>query len=179
MCVRLSPSHPAARIVLGLYIFLATFLIGFFVVKAVSLLSKPKLQDTEPPRDVVETPPTPATPFKVAGPVTIEYLFTEPVEQHFEVVFRITNSLPDSVHFVKDRKSCLLFEGTTPGVFISGAVTCNVEPNDLEPFQSTTLRATSFYDSPHYWLSLRYSVGSSETQQRTDIFVTHPYPDRP
>jgi len=37
MCVRLSPSHPAARIVVGLYILLATFLIGFFVVKMTNL----------------------------------------------------------------------------------------------------------------------------------------------
>jgi hypothetical protein len=35
MCVRLSPSHPVTRVIAGLYIFLATFLIGFFVVQAV------------------------------------------------------------------------------------------------------------------------------------------------
>ena len=39
MCVRLSPSHPAARIVVGLYIFLATFLVGFFVVQAASFFT--------------------------------------------------------------------------------------------------------------------------------------------
>lgn len=47
MCVRLSPTHPAARIVVGLYIFLATFLIGFAIVQAISWTARLTLSAPE------------------------------------------------------------------------------------------------------------------------------------
>jgi hypothetical protein len=50
MCVRLTPSHPASRIIAGLYILLATFLIGFFTAQAVSWLGDLTL----PPGERVE-----------------------------------------------------------------------------------------------------------------------------
>jgi hypothetical protein len=173
MCVRLSPSHPAARIVVGLYIFLATFLIGFFCVNAVSLLSKFKSPHPESPYDLVEATPTLSTPLKIEGPVTIEYVFMEPVDGHFEVVFRITNAAPYPVQFLKERKSCLLYEGASPGTYISGPVTCSIKPNNLKPFQSTILRATSYIDSSHYWLNVNYRVENSPRDESANLFVTH------
>jgi|GEM_PF-5866203 len=172
MCVRLSPSHPATRIVVGLYILLTTFLVGFFIVKAVSLLNQAQFSDTESTDDGVEPAPIPPARFKVEGPVTIEYLLTEPVERHFEVVFRITNSVPYSVQFLTERKGCRLYEGSLPGTYISLPVTCSIKPDPLQPFQSTILRATSYMDSPHYWLAVNYRVENSPKDESADLFVT-------
>jgi TonB family protein len=36
MCCRIRASHPCTRVIAGLYVLLATFLIGFFAVKALS-----------------------------------------------------------------------------------------------------------------------------------------------
>jgi hypothetical protein len=173
MCVRLSPSHPVTRIVVGLYIFLATFLIGFFVAHAVPWGSRFDSLNREVPYHGSESTSALAPSDVVEGPVKIEYLFTQSWDDHHEVVFRITNTVPSSVRFLTERKSCLLYEGASPGTYISGPVTCSIEPVNLKPFQSTILRATSYFDSSHYWLVVNYRVENSPRDESANLFVTH------
>jgi hypothetical protein len=181
MCCRLNTSSPFAKIIAGLYILLATFLIGFFVVKlalrvhwlnisgpeSLALLSRVEPPDTHGPKANTD------------GPVAIEYIQSEPAPGDYQLVFKVTNFGSHTVSFSDDRRTCGLYRGTWHGLYISGAVPCSFEIDKLEPFQSTTLRASSYSDYAYYGLSVRYFVESEERERDVDLFITEPHESKP
>lgn len=181
MCCRLNYSRRFAGIIAGLYIFLATFLVGFFAVKLTSRVLWLDISGTELSGllNKVEAPDTPGPKANVDGPLAIEYIETEPAPNHYELLFKVTNFGSETVRFSRDRKTCGLYQGVGPGpdsnIYITGAVPCAFDTEKLEPFQTSTLRATSYSDYSHYWLSVRYFVGSEEKERKIDLFVTEPH----
>ena len=89
MCFRLNHSGRLPGIIAGLYIFLATFLVGFFVVK---LSSRVLWLDISGPEslsllDTVRTPDTPGPGANIDGPLAIEYIQSEPAPDDYELDF--------------------------------------------------------------------------------------------
>ncbi|HYJ89840.1 MAG TPA: hypothetical protein VEV84_00905, partial [Pyrinomonadaceae bacterium] len=108
MCCRLSPSHPATRVVAGLYILLATFLIGFFTVQAISWLDQSYPSSVE---NLVK-PVEPSTPEGMRDPIIqqtwplyIEYECSVTSGHHVNAVFRLTNVNSETAYFKLDRKT--------------------------------------------------------------------------
>jgi hypothetical protein len=181
MCCRLTTSSPFAKIISGLYVLLATFLVGFFVVK---LASRVLWLDISGPESLallskVEAPDTPGPKANIDGPVAIEYMEIEPVQNHYELRFKVTNFGSHIITFRRERRTCGLYEGFNDGLYISGAIPCEFDTEILEPFQTTTLTATSYADYPGYWLSVRYFVDSEEKERQINLFITEPHKAKP
>lgn len=179
MCVRLSPSHPVTRIIAGLYIFLATFLIGFFVSKVACVIYQLTFSDTAALRKEVTPPITPGPEVSKDGPLGIEYLYTEQTPDTVNISFTLTNFGTDTIRFTSEQNTCLFFDGSGPSTYIVSPRYCKLGSEELKPYESLSLVIRESLNPPHYWLWIDYRVGPEEAKHHVDLFVKQPHPPRP
>jgi hypothetical protein len=177
MCCRISPSHPATRIIAGLYILLATFLIGFFAVQVVLLLGQLAEPLSQRLLVSVQQPPTPGPDINTGGPLAIEYLYTKVTPDAYEAVFKLTNYGPEPIWFHHGDKSFLykLHEGRLPGTIRVGSVGCEIGRHTLEPLDSTTISVGVEADDSAYFLSIRYFIDPHGIEQTAGLLVKRPH----
>ena len=177
MCVRLSPSHPVTRIIAGLYIFLATFLIGFFVSKLGSVVYELVFSDSEATvmREQVKPPISPGPGVNKKGPLGIEYLYTGPTPDSVDILFTLTNFGSETIRFKPERNTCLFYSGSGPKTYLVGPRPCKIDIDELKPYENVTLVVPVGIDPPHYWLSIDYLVGPDGTKTHADLFVKNPH----
>jgi len=185
MCCRIDPSQPTARIIAGLYILLATFLIGFVVTKATTWIDR-TLLDSETAKllQTVEVPQTPRPNVSEEGPLAIEYLYTQQVlDGGFEAVFEVTNFGPETIRFRNrennNARGCRLREGRLPGTIRVGSIGCKITTDSLARFDSTYIIVPVEPDDSAYVLSIRYFVDSDGTEQKADLWVKEPHKPGP
>jgi hypothetical protein len=148
---------------------MTTLLIGFSVAKAVAgFAGFESLQRIDPP-------PIPVPGVSEEGSLAIEYVWTEPIPDGYQAVFKVSNFGAETIRFPEAPYACRLHEGKGPRTFRMGSVGCSLDVDFLMPYQSTTAYVSVDKDDRAYFLTFDYYEESSTAKRRAWLHVEQPH----
>lgn len=134
MCCRIYRSHPLTRVIEGLYILLATFLIGFFAVQAVSWI------------DSNHTPACSAFSLESADrdpDLLIRYERTRAISDTSVIaIYRVTNTNPSRIYFDVDKETYKMPAFVSDNLDGVDGTSVEVTNRELDPGESGELWVT-------------------------------------
>lgn len=169
MCCRINSSGRGARIIVGLYIFLATFLIGFFAVQLV------RWSDGYSP-----AAGTDQIPFQVESPIIADPVYESPLKVEYrcslmgvdslDAIFEVTNDGSETIHFPTDKDSGKLPITMYVRSELSREImeSISIPTESLKPAQSTYFSVRLPPKSNGFNMSFQYWSGN---QSPRDISV--------